>query len=720
MSDSLFSPYWYRAAGLHPRLISTIQVARQTFRGEHWHVLSNPATGRQFRVNSIAYQLVGRLDGRLTVQEIWNLLVRELGNDAPTQHEVLSVLSELAAAGMLHSETAQDLGAVFEATRRRRGRPGKQQGLLGFRVSLFDPTPVLDALLPLTTPLLRPAMLFVWGLLMLVALLVAGMHAAELGAYAQLHLASPRMLLLGWFLYPAIKAAHELAHGLAVRRWGGEVREMGVAVFLVIPVPYVDASAASGFSSKYRRMAVSGMGILVETTLAALALFIWLQVGDGWLRQAAFACMLIGGMSTLLVNANPLMRFDGYYVLMDWLEMPGLATRADAWLRYLGERWVLGNRKLRSPPGSEHSRLLLSSFGLAALLYRILLLASMTIWLAAQQLALGLALGVWLLLRFLLQPLWRLLRLVFQHPRMAPIRLRAASSVSVLLLAVLGFVCAYPLPQVTRAMGLVWLPDEARVRSEVDGFVSEVRVGEGQLVKRGDVLLVLENPELEARRAQIASRLASKQQAYQAALLTQPATAVALGETLEALHAQLADAERELSRLVLYAPVDGRVGLGAARDLPGRYFPRGSVVANVLNPRQATVRLALPQTEVDLLRQPTHSIVVRTAEAPRHALAARLAAQEPAASYDLPSAVLGDRGGGPFATDPADANGLRTLAPFFIVDLELPGQALERIGSRAWVRLEFPPQPLAQQWLRALRQLLSAPLDSPVRPGATL
>lgn len=720
MSDSLFSPYWYRAAGLHPRLISTVQVARQTFRGEHWHVLSNPASGRQFRVNSVGYQLVGRLDGRRSVQEIWNLLVRELGNDAPTQHEVLSVLSELAAAGMLHSETAPDLGTVFEATRRRRDRPGKQQSLLGFRVSLFDPTPVLDALLPLARLLLHPGMLVAWGLLVISALLIAGMHASELGAYAHLHLTSPRVLLLGWLLYPLIKALHELGHGLAVRRWGGEVRETGVAVFLVVPAPYVDASAASGFSSKYRRMAVSGMGILVETTLAALALFVWLHVTDGWLRQAAFATMLIGGLSTLLVNANPLMRFDGYYLLMDWLEMPGLATRADAWLRYLGERWVLGNRKLRSPPGSEQNLVLLSTFGVAALVYRVLLLGGMTLWLATQQLALGLALGAWVLFRFMLQPVWRLLNLAFRHPRLATVRLRAAGSASLLFLGVLGLGFFYPLPQVTRASGLVWLPDEARVRSEVDGFVSELRVSEGQWVTRGDVLMVLENPELEARRAQIASRLASKQQAYQAALLTQPATAVALGETLEALRAQLANAERDLGFLVLRAPVDGRVGLGMARDLPGRYFPRGSVVANVLNPHQATVRMALPQTEVDLLRLPTQSIVVRTAEAPQRDLTARLVAQEPAASYDLPSAVLGDRGGGPLPTDPTDSHGLRTLEPFFIVDLALPDQPLERIGSRAWVRLEFPPQPLVQQWLRALRQLLSTPLDGAMRPGTTL
>lgn len=712
MADSLFSPYWYRAAALHPRLASSIAIARQTFKGEQWYVLSSAASGRQFRLNSLGYQLVGRFDGQRSVQEIWDVLVRELGNDAPSQHEVLAILSELAAAGMLQSETSPDLGAIFEASRQRRKRSGNRFNVLAFRVPLFDPTPLLDALQGLAWLAFRPLMLMAWLLAAVAGIVLAAMHWDALHAYAGLHLASPRNLLLMWLVYPLIKFLHELGHALAIRRWGGEVREVGVTLFVVMPVPYVDASAASTFPEKHRRMAVSAMGVMVEVFIAALALLVWLNISDGWLREAAFACMVIGGVSTVLVNANPLMRFDGYYVLTDWLEMPGLAARADAWLRYLGERWLLGHHQLRRPPAAERVALLLTVFGLASLVYRVLLLAGMAVWLGGKQLALGLALGAWLLLRFLALPAWRFFRFVLHGQRLARIRVRAVSISLLGAAALLVGVFVLPMPYVTRAQGLVWLPDEARVRNEVDGFVDQVLVEDGQQVRKGQALVQLSNPDLEAERAQLAARIASQQIAYQGALLQQPASAVALSEALDKLAAQLADLDRQRAALQLRSPVDGTVGLPAAKDLPGRYFPRGSVIANVLNPDTMTIRAVLPQTEVDLLRQPVRRIEARIAEARTHTLLAQVANLEPAAGYQLPSPMLGEREGGPFVTDPGDRDGLRTLEPVFIVDLTVPHQPLSRIGGRAWVHIEHPPMPLASQWLRSLRQLLVRQLDS--------
>ncbi|GAA5160579.1 efflux RND transporter periplasmic adaptor subunit [Viridibacterium curvum] len=714
MAESLFSPYWYRAAQLHPRLVSTAQVRRQVFRGEQWYVVTSSTGARQFRVNSLGYQVVGRLDGRQSVQQIWDGLVRQMGTEAPSQTEVLAILSELSSAGMIQSEYSPDLGGIFDVADRRR-RASNPLNPMALRVALFDPTPLLDALMPLIKSLFHRYMLWLWALAMLIGITLASVNAADLSNFASVNGLSPRNLLLVWLLYPVIKFIHELAHALAIRHWQGEVHEVGATLFLLTPVPYVDASAASAFPDKYQRMLVSAMGVIAETSIAFLALCVWLLVADGWVRDIAFACMAIGGLSTVLVNANPLMRYDGYYVLTDWLEVPGLAARSDAWLRYLGERWILGNTGLGRPPGTDTQRGLLVSYGIAAFIWRIVLYAGMLFWLLSKQLLLGCAMAAWLLWRYLIRPLVGLTQLVLSNPRIEAHRPRALLGFAAMLVALIGVIGVLPLPSRTHAEGVVWVPDDAVVRADTEGFVDEVMVREGDTVKTGQALLRLSNRELEAERIQMETRRNSLQIAFSGALINEPGTAVALREELGKLDERLQELDERIERLVVRSPADGRLAILRPEDLPGRFLARGAQVAHVVSPDRVVIRTALEQTEIEQLRQDVRGVEVRMAEARDKELTARLVKHTPAASFQLPSIVLGDRGGGRMVTDPADQEGLRTLESFFLVDVEVPGEHLQRIGSRAWVRFDHPPETIAMQFSRRFRQLFVKQLGA--HPG---
>src|SRR5262249_11982602 len=149
---------------------------------------------------------------------------------------------------------------------------------LAFRLPLGDPTRLLDRFQRVTPVLFSNASLVAWLLIVGAALLATGLHWGELGSYASKIFSSPRYLFLTWLMYPFIKAAHELAHGLAIRRWGGSVRQAGVTLFMLSPVPFVNASAADGFRQRYQRAVVSAAGIMTELLLAALAMGVWLAV----------------------------------------------------------------------------------------------------------------------------------------------------------------------------------------------------------------------------------------------------------------------------------------------------------------------------------------------------------------------------------------------------------------------------------------------------------
>lgn len=149
--------------------------------------------------------------------------------------------------------------------------------------------------------------------------------------------------------YLAMKTVHELAHRLAVKRWGGEVHEMGIVFLLLMPIPYVDASSAWAFANKYQRILVGAADILAELVIAAFAMLIFFFVEPGVVTDFAYTAILLGTVSTVLFNGNPLLRFDAYYVLADAIEIPNLAPRASRYWGYRVQRYAFGIKDARSP-----------------------------------------------------------------------------------------------------------------------------------------------------------------------------------------------------------------------------------------------------------------------------------------------------------------------------------------------------------------------------------
>ena len=344
MPKPLFSPMWYRVAELTPGLRSHSEIHRHIYRGEVWYVLQNHASGRAHRFTPSAHYVIGMLDGKRSVQQIWDMAEDKLGDDAPTQDETIELLAQLHAADMLQLDTPSDTAELFRRYEQREQKKWKQRfsNPMAMRFPLLDPDRFLTRWMPRVRPVFSAAALLAWLAIVTAAVVFAAMHWSELTQNVLDRVLTPQNLVLIWLSYPVIKLLHELGHGFAVKYWGGEVHEMGVMVLVLMPMPYVDASAASAFADKRQRMAVGAAGIMVEMLIAALAMFVWLAVEPGLVRALAFNVMLIGGVSTLAFNGNPLLRFDGYYVLADWVEIPNLSARSTGHLSYLFNSYVLG------------------------------------------------------------------------------------------------------------------------------------------------------------------------------------------------------------------------------------------------------------------------------------------------------------------------------------------------------------------------------------------
>lgn len=695
---------WSAFASRRPRLRPEVRAVRQHYRGERWYVLHDEATGRYLRVNASAYAVVGRLDGRNTVADVADAARAALGADAPSASEVIGLLLQLHAAGLLRGELPDRSGGRSLLPR---AEGGALPNPLALRFRLFNPDALLAVLTPLARGLFSSAGACLWLVLMVAALAVAIGDSTRLLQDLQRTVTRPDALLLIAVAYPCIKLLHELAHGVAIKVWGGVVPACGITLLVLMPVPWVDASAAWAFPDRRKRAIVGAAGIGAELALAALGILVWGTVEPGVVSAAALVVTTVGGVSTLLFNGNPLLRYDGYYVLEDLIEVPNLATRSGRYWLYLLRRYLLGMRDAGRPAVAPGERGWLTVYGALAPPYRIASLFLIAIWLAQHLMALGVALAVYVVFQQGLLPVARGLAWISTCAALAGRRMRAIAGVFVPAVAVGAGIACVPLPLVTSVQGVVWVPDQAQLYAGTDGFVDAVLVAPGSHVPAGAPVLRLADPDLMARLAIVQARIAELDAETAAVLHSDRTRAQALAADGRTARAEYDRLRERASRLLVRSPVAGVFLPPAGLDLEGRYLRQGDIAGYLVAPGRLVVRAVVPQQSVGLLDLARAQASVRFAEDPRRVHRGQVVREVPAATARLPSPALGAQGGGTLALEAGDATGVRVSESVFEVEIGLPADVATRgIGGRAYVRLEHGREPLLGQWGRTLRQLV--------------
>jgi putative peptide zinc metalloprotease protein len=709
MTDPFFSSSWYRVAHLVPSLRPHVVFHRHVYRGEIWHVLQDHATRRCHRLTPAAYHFAGAIDGRRTVQAIWEATTEALGDEAPSQDEAIRVLGLLHLADVLQCDVTPDTLEILRRCQRRERADGWQRfaNPLSVRVPLVDPNAWLDRLTPFLRPLFSGPAAIAAAIVITVGAVIAGRHWTALTADAAERLLDPGNLLLLWIAYPVMKTLHELGHAAAVKAFGGSVHEMGIQFLVMMPIPYVDASDATAWPEKGRRIAVGAAGILVELCLAAIALGVWVSVDPGWIRNLAFDVAWIGAASSLLVNGNPLLRFDGYYVLSDAIEIPNLRRRSTQYLSYLWLRHVFRMEAVRYPVTGPGEARWFIAFGVMSFAYRILITFSIALFLSNRFFLLGALLAGFALIAQILLPLARGLSFVLASPRLSGRRFRAVglttAAVSVLAIGTL----AVPIPLHTSAQGVVWPPEGTQVRAQAGGFVVDLLVSPGSTVAAGQPLARTRDPILETELEIESARLRALQARHHAERFNDRVRAQITSDEISATRASLARARERVGDVVIRSPADGTFIAPRWADLEGRFIEQGELIGYVVGETVTTARVVIPQADAALVHERIEGVEVRSAAMPALTWIAQVTRDLPGSGHRLPSAALGAAGGGPIPVDPSDPAGLTPLASIFQLEIELPREARTGgIGARVFVRFDHGAEPMAMRALRSVQRIL--------------
>ncbi|HEX4997068.1 MAG TPA: hypothetical protein VFY29_02515 [Terriglobia bacterium] len=713
MAKAVFSASWYRVRSLKPRLRSHAHIHRHQYRGETWHVLQELSMERFFRFSPAAYGVIGLMDGQKTVEQIWNAACEQPG-DAPTQDEMIEILSQLYRADVLQCDVSPDAAEILSRHQEQKRKRWQNQlmSVFSWRFPLIDPERFLRFMLPVVRPLFGWFGALLWLAVVIPAAILFASHWTDLTEGILDRVLVPKNLLALWAIFPVIKIFHEFGHAFAAKSYGGEVHDMGIMMLVVAPVPYVDASSASAFREKWRRVIVGAAGMLVELFLASLALFVWLNAEPGVVRSMAYNAIFIASVSTVLFNGNPLLRYDGYYILGDLIEIPNLRSRATTYLLYLCERYLFGSKDAQQPHATVSERIWFVLFGVLSFVYRTFVVVAILMFVAQQLFHVGALLalaaaGVWLVF-----PPLKGIYFLMTNPRVRSVRPRALTVTALfvgIVVAVIGFV---PVPYRTSAEGVIWIPEEAIVRAGTEGFVDRILVETGSRVDPGTTLLTLTNPPLNTREVIAAAAVTEAEARRVQYLFTDPVKANLAKDEVDHARERLGRTRSEMADLAVRSNVAGTFIVPIPEDLPARFVRKGELIGYVVEPEQVTVRAVVSPTLIDLVRNQTHDVDVRLADDLDRVIPAVIKRFVPGASEQLPARQLGTVGGGKIAMDPSDRQGLTALQKVFQIDLEIPSQSGPlKLGERAYVRFDHGWAPLAVQWYFQIRQIFLSRFD---------
>ncbi|MCC6677130.1 MAG: PqqD family peptide modification chaperone [Phycisphaerales bacterium] len=711
-----FSPFWHRVRAMKPRLRPHVQITRQFYRGQRWHVVHDPATNQFYRLNPIAHEFVGLFDSRRTVEEIWQHTLTRHGDQAPTQNEVIQLLSQLHHANLLHAETTPETEQLLARGRERTQKKVKQQaiGLMYFKMRVFNPDRILSWLSPIMKPLLNR-----WGLLAWAILITWAIVANIIPNWDRLvggfdKITEPANW--GWLIlvFVITKLIHETGHGVICKRLGGQVPEFGFMMLVLFPAPYVDASACWAFPSKWQRMAVGAGGMIFELATAAAASFLWISAPEGSIAsRVAYSCMLTASVSTVIFNANPLMRFDGYYMLSDLLEIPNLMQRSMNMLKFYCQKHIYRIEQAIPPTNASGEKIVLTVYGVLAMAYRLFLFFSITLAIMGKLFAVGFLLAIWTAVMWFVLPVGGFIHWLATNPHLSDFRGRAVLTSLGLIAAGVILIGLVPAPDHRRAVGVVESAARTGVFIGADGFVISSSARPGDRVKQGDPIVTLESAELVAQYKLAQAQLGEAQAQERRASGQNEAAAQIARERIQTYLEQIAHYQTKIERLTVRAPHDGVVVGNDPATLVGAFLKEGSPVCEIVDLDNLRVTATLSQTEASWLFQLSRDQydvkmrLVSDVDTVRPGGPVRVI---DAGQKDLPHAALGFAGGGTIETDPQDKSGRHSKRHQFKVYIE-PAEGEARAwpgapGERVTLRFHLPRRPLMEQWVDRLQKLI--------------
>jgi putative peptide zinc metalloprotease protein len=571
-----------RPIGLRRR--GDLVANRQVHQGQAWWVVKDPISLAYYRFRPEEYALLDMLDGKASLEALQARFEEKFPPRRIGLDELSRFVATLHRSGLVIGDRSGQGPQLFERRRQRLWRQWKAwlANIMAMRFRGIDPDRLLERLDPwfgwlFAPPAIMAMMVFVASAVALV-LVNFDDFRSRLPAFQEFFASGNWMWLAAALAFT--KVLHEFGHGLSCKHYGGECHEMGVMLLVFTPCLYCDVSDSWMLPSKWKRAAIGAAGMYVELIIASIATYLWWNSHAGTFNQLCLDVMFVSSVSTILFNANPLMRYDGYYILSDVLEIPNLRQKASSILGRLTSHWCLGIEQPEDPFLPRRNRWAFAAYAVASNLYGWMVTASifLFVWNVFKPYRLeviGQVLAAGALWGLVVRPVHGMIKFLNVPGRRDEVKPRNLAITLAVVAAVVAALALVPLPH------RVWCPVELRPRGEetvyvaVPGRLEQIAVRTGDQVRRGQEIARLSSVDLDLAIAELEGR-ATQQRTRLDSLRRErfedPAAGLEVGtaeETLKSLEEQLEEKRRDRRDLVLTAPRDGVVLPAPAVPPPG-------------------------------------------------------------------------------------------------------------------------------------------------------
>ena len=635
LADSLISS---TSRSLTLRMRPDLSARRHRYNGVEYWVVKEPVGLNYFRFHEEEFAILCMLDGQSSLEDIKERFETEFTPQKITFQDLQQFVGMLHRSGLVISE-ATGQGRQLRRRRDEKKRKetfGKFTNVFALRFRGFDPERILNWMHPYAGWIFSPAAIIV---AMLFALSAASLVVVEFDIFRSRlptfhEFFGPHNWIYLAIVMGTVKVLHEFGHGLSCKHYGGECHEIGVMLLVFTPCLYCNVSDSWMLPSKWKRAFIGAAGMYVEVIIASIATYIWWFSEHGLLNQLALSTMFICSVSTLLFNGNPLLRFDGYYILMDLLEIPNLRQKSTEVLKRFMSETCFGIEQPENPFLPQNRRFAFAMFTVASVIYRWVVVFGILYFLNKILEPYGLKiigqlLGCVGFFGLVFQPISQLVKFFHIPGRMHKVKLHRVAATLAVVASIILAVIFVPLPfHVSCTFDIA--PREAEsVFAGVPGQLEEVLVRPGDQVEQGAVLARMANVDLQLQvvglRGELRQRIGqlqnySRLRAFDETVAAQIPVIEELKETVEK---QLAEKERELARLQIIAPIAGTIfpppvrpdrssGDGRLPPWSGSPFERknlGSLLASsdqlcqIGDPQQFEAVLVIDQASIDLVTQ---------------------------------------------------------------------------------------------------------------------
>jgi len=609
------TPFGQAAEHLKVKLRADLVVQPQFYEGMTHYVIKDPLALKYFRFKIEEYFLLQQFDGKQNLQDVKKAFERKYRPQTISIEDLTRFVAQLHEAGIILIDSPEQAKVLIRRRRKNRWRKvwAFLANILFIKIPIIDPERLLTWMYPyfrwIFTSYFVTASV---GLMLAAVTLVISQWALFYSKLPEFQSFFNWWTIFSfWISLAIVKIIHEFGHGLTAKHFGGEVHEMGMLFLVLTPALYCDVTDSWLLPNKWHRIWISAAGIYVELFLASIATFVWFYSEPGLLNSLTMATMFICSINTVLFNANPLLRYDGYYVMADWLEIPNLRIKSTQFFAYLIQEKVLG---LEIPVQSylpRSRRFLFVTYAIASYVYRWVVTFSIIYFLSQvlkpyklQSISYMLATGA--LVPLLGMPVYQIVKFLRTPGRLRKVKKARTAGFTVAAVALVAGILLIPTP--LRIQGTLVLtaakPDE--IYAEVEGQLVELNVRDGEWVSKDTVIAKLINPEkqkeLVQKQADHAINFAKAQWYNQSPERENRALARQHLQAAEELEPILQKINEQIGKLTLVAARDGQVMGVPHPETVGQVLKPGKPFCEVGDPHHIEAHMIVDQADVDLIR----------------------------------------------------------------------------------------------------------------------